>query len=737
MTANGPNRPPLSRRSARHGDETLSPALGAADDVLPRWVTDAAAGSTDATAGAEERSTPRRARSTFMTERKRPHGTSKPLPPLEPVVPDIDLTDPVIRDRPASIVAPVRARVAVSPTRDPEAPLVTGEVPVAAAPVDPAPERVPPVDGVADVVPHATVERVEMPAPAWAPPSAPVEIVVPPRPPLPEVPDDERPTRRRRRARPVEDPIEDAGEPIALDAQALTEDVVAAESAADAVAPPGGGERAVAAESETTDGAAASPEDEPRVPLLRRLRRRITGSDDDSRTPTDLADGATPATAPVSEPETIPLADAATDELETTPESAAESIPVTDTATDEPETSPEAAAEPATEPEPSASSPRPTRRSSRAAGPASAPIATQVAPESEPAPDADPEALEERVEPAPASVAAPDDLLPKHAQTRRSARIRAGLGMLVAAVLVMGSAAAVTAAVTGEPAAQPPAARVVAEERAVEAEASVAVPLPAPAQSIPAPEVTAAAAFVDVCSDPAFTAAIAAGDDAAAIALAGGGELFRAAVASGSAPCVPLSDPSRVWVVINKLRPYEPIDYSPPELVVPVGVRDLAGSPLRVDAGTALAAMITAAAGAGAGEIALSSGYRSYGVQRSTYASQVSARGTEGADLVSARPGYSEHQSGLAADVVACADGGCGGLDTFAGTPQAAWVAEHAWEFGWVVRYEDGATGVSGYSPEPWHLRYLGTELAAAYHAGGFHTVEEFLGLPAAPHYAD
>lgn len=716
MTANGPNRPPLSRRSARHGDETLSPALGAADDVLPRWVTDAAAGSTDATAGAEERSTPRRARSTFMTERKRPHGTSKPLPPLEPVVPDIDLTDPVIRDRPASIVAPVRARVAVSPTRDPEAPLVTGEVPVAAGLVGTASATTPPAEGLPAAVtaaedavaPDATVERVEMPAPAWAPPSAPVEIVVPPRPPLP----DERPTRRRRRARPVDD----AGDPIAPDARAQSEDDVAAESAAEEAAPPGEGERAVAAESEAADGTDEPSETEPRVPLLRRLRRRITGSDDDSRTPTDVADATTPAPAPEAGPEPIPAAD---------------------TATDQSETSPEAAAEPATEPEPSASSPRPTRRSSRAAGPASAPIATQVAPESEPAPDADPEALEERVEPAPASVAAPDDLLPKHAQTRRSARIRAGLGMLVAAVLVMGSAAAVTAAVTGEPAAQPPAARVVAEERAVEAEASVAVPLPAPAQSIPAPEVTAAAAFVDVCSDPAFTAAIAAGDDAAAIALAGGGELFRAAVASGSAPCVPLSDPSRVWVVINKLRPYEPIDYSPPELVVPVGVRDLAGSPLRVDAGTALAAMITAAAGAGAGEIALSSGYRSYGVQRSTYASQVSARGTEGADLVSARPGYSEHQSGLAADVVACADGGCGGLDTFAGTPQAAWVAEHAWEFGWVVRYEDGATGVSGYSPEPWHLRYLGTELAAAYHAGGFHTVEEFLGLPAAPHYAD
>ena len=97
-------------------------------------------------------------------------------------------------------------------------------------------------------------------------------------------------------------------------------------------------------------------------------------------------------------------------------------------------------------------------------------------------------------------------------------------------------------------------------------------------------------------------------------------------------------------------------------------------------------------------------------------------------------PGFSEHQSGLAGDVVACA-GGCGTLDDLAATAQGQWIVAHSWEYGWVTRYEDGYSPITGYSPEPWHLRYIGPELARAYHDGGWHTLEEFFGLPAAPTY--
>ncbi len=79
----------------------------------------------------------------------------------------------------------------------------------------------------------------------------------------------------------------------------------------------------------------------------------------------------------------------------------------------------------------------------------------------------------------------------------------------------------------------------------------------------------------------------------------------------------------------------------------------------------------------------------------------------------------------------------CGTLDDLAATAQGAWIAEHSWEFGWITRYEDGFTPITGYSPEPWHLRYIGPELARAYHEGGWHTLEEFFGLPAAPAYLE
>jgi len=313
----------------------------------------------------------------------------------------------------------------------------------------------------------------------------------------------------------------------------------------------------------------------------------------------------------------------------------------------------------------------------------------------------------------------------RHLRTRRAAWIRAGFGLVAAAALLIGGTMAITAAVTTPM--KTTATRTVADE-------PDPVPLPESVAAIPAPSSSAVPALVDVCANPEFVAAIGAGDDTTALALAGGAEPFRAAVAAGTAPCVPLDDPAHVWVLVNKTRPYDPIDYRPSPLGAPAAVRDISGGSLRTDAAAALTTMVAAAKTAGAGEIALDSGYRSYRTQQSTYGAQVSANGRAHADTVSARPGYSEHQSGLAADVTACS-GGCVGLESFAGTAQQQWVAAHSWEFGWIVRYEDGYTDITGYSPEPWHLRYLGPELAAEYHAGAWHTLEQFLGMPAAPDY--
>lgn len=322
---------------------------------------------------------------------------------------------------------------------------------------------------------------------------------------------------------------------------------------------------------------------------------------------------------------------------------------------------------------------------------------------------------------------------------RRSAPIRIAIAAVAAAALVLGTSAAVTAAVTGPPAAAVAQRIADVPTSADLATGDIAAPAPPPvvASLITAaePAVTAEPAPVAICETPAVVAALQAGDDAAAIATVGGPAVFRAAVASGAAPCVNLADAARLWLVVDKSRPLNPIDFEPATLASPDGVRILEGGGLRTDAAAAMSALVAAAAQAGAGEIGLQSAYRSYDTQIVSYGSQVSARGVAAADLVSARPGFSEHQSGLAADVVPCADG-CGSLDDLGSSAQGQWIAEHAWEYGWIVRYEDGYTGVTGYSPEPWHLRYLGVELAKEYHDGGWHTLEEFFGLPAAPEYA-
>ncbi|UNK70505.1 M15 family metallopeptidase [Microbacterium sp. H1-D42] len=266
-----------------------------------------------------------------------------------------------------------------------------------------------------------------------------------------------------------------------------------------------------------------------------------------------------------------------------------------------------------------------------------------------------------------------------------------------------------------------------------EASERAALPAPAAAMALPTVEVVAEPAM-DPCVDDAVVTALAAGDDAATVQAFGGGAEFQAAVVSGNAPCISLDDPHRTWVVVNKQRPLQPEHYAPASLAA-IGLQATSRSnELRPEATAALEVMAAAAAEAGAGTIGINNGYRSFDVQTRTYGSHVRNKGQEGADAVSARPGFSEHQSGLAFDLIACSSR-CGSHEVFGDTSQGSWVAENAWRHGFIVRYESGKTGTTGYAPEPWHIRYIGEQLAAAYHEGGFHSLEEFFGLPAAPDY--
>ena len=251
--------------------------------------------------------------------------------------------------------------------------------------------------------------------------------------------------------------------------------------------------------------------------------------------------------------------------------------------------------------------------------------------------------------------------------------------------------------------------------------------------ALPTVEVAAAPA-TDPCGDDQVIAALAAGDDVATVRAFGGGVEFRAAVVGGSAPCILLDDPDRIWVVVNKHRPLRPESFAPASLADIDLQATSRSNELRPEVTAALEAMAAASRDAGAGVLGINNGYRSYDVQTRTYGSHVRSKGQSGADAISARPGFSEHQSGLAFDLIACASR-CGTHEAFGETRQVDCVAANAWRHGFIVRYEQGETGTTGYLPEPWHIRYIGEELAAAYHHGGFHTLEEFFGLPPAPDY--
>lgn len=195
-----------------------------------------------------------------------------------------------------------------------------------------------------------------------------------------------------------------------------------------------------------------------------------------------------------------------------------------------------------------------------------------------------------------------------------------------------------------------------------------------------------------------------------------------------------IDDPASYWVVVDKLRPLNPADYYPADLVDPPLPYTV--YPLRQAASDAAVQMFAAfTAESGGLEMQFNSAFRSFESQGEKYAYWTSVYGQEGADLTSARPGHSEHQTGLAIDVAAAPEY-CTLEQCFADTPQGQWLAANSWRFGFIVRYPNGMTAVTGYEYEPWHMRYVGVELATEMHNTGVATLEEFFGLPAAPTYA-
>ncbi|MDN4480082.1 M15 family metallopeptidase [Demequina muriae] len=187
-----------------------------------------------------------------------------------------------------------------------------------------------------------------------------------------------------------------------------------------------------------------------------------------------------------------------------------------------------------------------------------------------------------------------------------------------------------------------------------------------------------------------------------------------------------LDDPASPWVVVNKSRAIDPLTWAPPEL------DSDGGAPMVPEASAALGEMRAAAADAGV-PLAVGTGYRAHGFQEYLYGDYVARWGRDRADRFSARPGYSEHQTGWAVDVYGSA--ACRLKACFADEPAGEWVAAHGHEYGFIERYPQATEDVTGYKHEPWHLRYVGVELATEMREREIATMEEFFSLDPAPEY--
>lgn len=190
----------------------------------------------------------------------------------------------------------------------------------------------------------------------------------------------------------------------------------------------------------------------------------------------------------------------------------------------------------------------------------------------------------------------------------------------------------------------------------------------------------------------------------------------------------PTGDAASPWVVVNKTHPITPTDYAPAQLAT------VAGEVVSAAAAPDLEALLARSRDDGVA-LTLVSGFRSRDYQEDVHRRSVSRNGQAGADRYSARAGYSEHQTGLAVDFSSAA-GSATLSPRFGQTDEGLWLAEHAGEHGWLLRYTEADQAVTGYNPEPWHFRWVGVELVAAMAAAGTATLEEFFGVTGGPDYA-
>lgn len=189
----------------------------------------------------------------------------------------------------------------------------------------------------------------------------------------------------------------------------------------------------------------------------------------------------------------------------------------------------------------------------------------------------------------------------------------------------------------------------------------------------------------------------------------GGGK--GGATATPSDPAA--TKPESVSVLVNKQFAL-PDSYNPSDLVYPdvpfTFKEQIEKRKMRKEAAGALEQMFAGAKKDGI-YLAGVSAYRSHATQTSLFNQYVKKDGEEKAKTYSAVPGHSEHETGLAIDVSG-SDGKCAADDCFGGTKEANWLAKHATEYGFIIRYPKGKESITGYQYEPWHIRYVGTKIS-------------------------
>jgi D-alanyl-D-alanine carboxypeptidase len=177
---------------------------------------------------------------------------------------------------------------------------------------------------------------------------------------------------------------------------------------------------------------------------------------------------------------------------------------------------------------------------------------------------------------------------------------------------------------------------------------------------------------------------------------------------------------SSLQVVVNKKHKLPP-DYVP-------SLQQVEGGQMRPEAASALEDLYAKAKN---DEIPLKiiSSYRSYSQQVSVYNGYAAQYGADKADTFSARPGHSEHQTGLAVDLGA-SSGQCDLEICFETTATGDWIKNNSYIYGFIIRYPKDKETLTGYQFEPWHLRYVGKDIASKLHTSG-QTLDQYYAIEA------